>query len=437
MKVKNDLLVEQCQKLNLNHSIKQSLEILRLSQQELREFLEEELLNNQVLKIENSNLGKPVFNKSKPEKRNDIYQSISSLTNISLFEYLNEQIIDLKLNHLEKKLTEFIIGNIDQNGYLQLDTVDIVNKFKVNEEISEKMITCIQKLDPSGICARNLRESLLIQLKRKKLEETLAYKIVKSSLEDLAENKLKKISLKFKISIEEILDAKKIITSLNPRPGAQFNNDIQMKYVEPDVIVHKINGEYKVNLNKYGEYNEFKIDTCYVNINKKNYTKEEFEYLSEKINTAKNILNSIKQRNATILNVTIEIVKHQIEFFDNGKFYLKPYTRKTIAKNLKIHESTVSRAVRGKFLKCDRGIFELSYFFQNGIEMSSGKTISAEKIKIKIDDIIKRENPKKPFSDKEIADTLNYKGIKISRRCVAKYRNEINILSSTKRKIYI
>lgn len=427
MNISNNFNITQKQKLNLTSYVKQSIEILKLSDKDLNNFISEEILINPFLRK------KPKRGQNL-QKKDDIYQDITA-NEKSLEEHLQNQIDLLKIDKEEKKILEFLIGNINKNGYLDITVLEIIKKFSVDKKTVKKMISILQTLEPSGVGALDLQECLLIQLTRRELQESLAYKIVKNALEDLASNKLKEISKKFGVSINEINNAKQIILELNPTPASQFNVISKGNFISPDIIIKKIDRETRVILNSSFN-NNLEINSYFLEIDKSDFTEEEIKFMEVKYERAKNIINSIEKRNKTITDISKEILSYQADFFKYGKFHIKKLTQKLIANNLKIHESTVSRAISGKYLECSFGIFELKYFFQSGIIVNENQSNSSEKIKLMISDIVKKENKKTPLSDDEITNILITMGIKISRRCVAKYRLAINIPPSARRKIY-
>ena len=427
MNIQNKFNVEQKQRLNLTPYIKQAIEILKFSEKDLEDFISKEILINPLLKRK-----KPKNRIS--EKNYDVYEKVYENEN-TLEEHLTNQISLLKISNYEKKILEFLIGNINKNGYLDI-TLDVIkNQFSIDKLVAKKMISLLQSLEPSGIGAFNLQECLLIQLEKRSLSNSLAYKIIKYNLEDLASNKIIEIAKSFNVSIEEIKNAKKQILELNPTPASDFNFITKGNYITPDVIIKKINEENKVFLNT-AFTNTLEINPYFLEIDKTTCSEEEINFIQEKLESANNIIKSIEKRNNTLLLISQEILKLQADFFKFGKLHIKKMSQKIIANNLKINISTVSRAISGKYLECSFGVFEIKYFFQNGITSKDNSSHSSEKIKIIIKDIIKKENKKKPLSDKKITDILNLKGIAISRRCVTKYRLELNIQPTAKRKEY-
>lgn len=427
MNIQNKFNVEQKQRLNLTPYIKQAIEILKFSEKDLEDFISKEILINPLLKRK-----KPKNRIS--EKNYDVYEKVYENEN-TLEEHLTNQISLLKISNYEKKILEFLIGNINKNGYLDI-TLDVIkNQFSIDKLVAKKMISLLQSLEPSGIGAFNLQECLLIQLEKRSLSNSLAYKIIKYNLEGLASNKIIEIAKSFNVSIEEIKNAKKQILELNPTPASDFNFITKGNYITPDVIIKKINEENKVFLNT-AFTNTLEINPYFLEIDKTTCSEEEINFIQEKLESANNIIKSIEKRNNTLLLISQEILKLQADFFKFGKLHIKKMSQKIIADNLKINISTVSRAISGKYLECSFGVFEIKYFFQNGITSKDNSSHSSEKIKIIIKDIIKKENKKKPLSDKKITDILNLKGIAISRRCVTKYRLELNIQPTAKRKEY-
>lgn len=435
MKINNKISISQKTKLNLTPCLKQSLDILKFSDEELFDYVNKELLENPILTFKSN------YDKNYHKKNNfllagvyDIYENVS-YSNDCLQDYLQEQLNYLNIDKFYKQIAEYIIGNINENGYLEITPRDLIKKFEVSEKTAKKLINLIQTFEPAGIGASNLRESLLIQLKIKNLDKSLAYKIIENHLEDLAQNKVLNISKNLNCLLSDIDRAKKIILSLNPNPASNFIENKKTRYITPDILLKKINNEYRIFLNSDWFYKSLDIDSYYLNIDKKNCTPQEIQYIDEKIQSAKNILNNIEKRNSTILKITSLVVDIQKNYFDKNS-PLKALTQKTIANKLGIHESTVSRAIAGKFLETPKGLIKLKHFFQTGLRTSQDEIISSDSLKLKISEIISLENKKRPLSDNLIMEKLNKNGAKISRRCVTKYRLLMNIPSSSERKIY-
>ncbi|MFQ8602269.1 MAG: RNA polymerase factor sigma-54, partial [Anaerovoracaceae bacterium] len=279
-------------------------------------------------------------------------------------------------------------------------------------------------------------ECLLIQLKMRGQLTEIFERVVREHLEDLAENRLSVIAKDMGISTADVQNMSDVIRSLEPKPGRQFASQIETKYIVPDVIVEKVDDDYVVNIND-SSTPHLMVSSYYRSLlNSAESDDKLSKYLSDRINSALWLIKSIEQRKQTIYNVVTAVVKYQKEFFDKGSKFLKTLTLKDIAEEVGIHESTVSRSINGKYMQSPRGVFEIKYFFSAGVVGSRGEGISSNSIKEFIREIVDREDPKAPYSDQDMSELLKEKGINISRRTVAKYRDEMNILSSSKRKRY-
>jgi RNA polymerase sigma-54 factor len=467
MRMSYNLNLEQTQKLIMTPELKQAIEILQYNSLELNQFIQEELMTNPVLepyqvKGENDSLGdadkdnnsekemdwKELFSeyddfRYKNKNRIRTYEDREETsfdnylsTETTLIDHLLFQLQFTTLRGKYKVAGKYIVENIDSNGYLQITNEEVAKKFNLSIEEVEDIIKIIQSFDPVGIGARDLKECLLIQLHHNNIQNEIAYKIVKNFLEELAANKISYISKKLDISAHKVQEAADLIKTLEPKPGRLFSSLRDVRYITPDVTVEKVDGEYIVVVKDSTAPRLF-INSYY----KKLLMGKEVEmgtssYINKKLNSALKIIKSIQQRRNTIYKVVKAIINHQVDFFDKGMMYLKPLTLKEIADEIGVHESTVSRAVNGKYMQCPRGTFELKYFFQSGVSSTFGDGISAESIKSIIKDLIDKEDPKKPLSDQVLSNELNKIGIKISRRTVAKYRDEMQIPSSSKRKRY-
>lgn len=303
------------------------------------------------------------------------------------------------------------------------------------EEV-ERVLKVIQTFEPLGVGSRTLVECLLIQVEAKDIKAKLIKKIIKKYLNDLAHNRLSKIAKEENVDLLKVQKACDFIRTLEPKPGRSFSGNYEeVKYIVPDATIQFIDGEYIIQINEVTGP-KLNINNFYRNLIKDSEDKVTTEYLSNKLNSALWIIKSIEQRRQTIYKVIESILKFQLEFFNKGDKKLVPLTLKDVAEDIHMHESTISRATNGKYVQTPRGLFELKYFFSIGISRSTGEDISATSIKSIIKDIIDGEDSKKPYSDQKIADILKNKGNSISRRTVAKYRNELEISSSTMRRRY-
>ncbi|HJV47191.1 MAG TPA: RNA polymerase factor sigma-54, partial [Bacillota bacterium] len=299
------------------------------------------------------------------------------------------------------------------------------------EDVQQALFV-VQGLEPRGVGARNLRECLTIQLEYQGLKDSLSFQIVEEHLPDLAEGKINRIASALGVSTRQVQEAIDQIRTLDPRPGARYHRE-EVRYIVPDVTVEQIEGNYIVIVND-AVTPRLSISRFYERLlTEENEAKK---YIHEKMNSAQWLIRSIEQRRMTLYRVTEAIVDEQCEFFNQGIDRLKPMTLKEIADIVGLHESTISRATNNKYVQTPRGTFELKYFFSSGLSTSSGDAASSESVKKKIKQLIAQEDRKKPLSDQQLSDILNKQGICISRRTVAKYREEIGILSSAKRKRY-
>jgi RNA polymerase sigma-54 factor len=306
----------------------------------------------------------------------------------------------------------------------------------IPQEDFEKMLTLIQSFYPAGVGARDLRECLLIQLQREGRERSLEYRIVSEHMEDLGRRRFPEIARRVGISVEEVQKAADTIARLNPRPGQVFAAAPQ-NYVLPDVVVEKVDGDYQIILNNE-QIPHLRISNLYKDIIASGNTQssEVKNYVRDKIRSGKFLIRSIHQRQETIFNIVQQIVSRQRDFLDHGPSHLKPMTMAEVADAVGVHETTVSRAVSGKYMATPQGVFEMKYFFTSGYQTATGESLSNTSVKEAILDLVKHENGSAPLSDHEIVEILVERGIPIARRTVAKYRGELNILPSHMRRKY-
>ena len=367
------------------------------------------------------------------DKRQFFFDSIA--TQETLQQHLMGQLNQNVLNARDRKTAELIIGNIDDNGFLQTTPEEMALNTGIPQEDFENMLTLIQSFYPPGVGARDLRECLLIQLKREGRQTSLEYKIISEHMRDLGKRRFPEIARRMGISVEQVQKCANNIARLDPRPGQIFAAAPQ-NYVLPDVTVEKVNGTYQVMLN--GEQiPHLRISNTYKDIMAQDGKGSEVkDYIRDKIRSGKFLIKSIHQRQQTISNIAHQIVKRQGEFFEKGSSYLKPMTMVQIADAVGVHETTVSRAISGKYMATPQGVFDMKYFFTPGYQTSSGESMSNTSVKGAILDLVKNEGGNAPLSDKEIVEILSKRGIPIARRTVAKYRTELNILPSNMRRKY-
>jgi len=367
------------------------------------------------------------------DKRQFFFDSIA--TQETLQQHLMGQLNQTVLNTNDRKTAELIIGNIDDNGFLQTTPEEMALNTGIPKEDFENMLTLIQSFYPPGVGARDLRECLLIQLKRERKQSSLEYKIISEHMPDLGKRRFPEIARRMGISVEQVQKCANNIAQLDPRPGQVFAASPQ-NYVLPDVTVEKVNGDYQVILN--GEQiPHLRISNTYKDIMAQDGNGNEVkDYIRDKIRSGKFLIKSIHQRQQTISNIAHQIVKRQRDFFEHGSAHLKPMTMVQIADVVGVHETTVSRAISGKYISTPQGVFEMKYFFTPGYQTATGESMSNTSVKGAILDLVKNEDGNSPLSDKEIVEILSQRGIPIARRTVAKYRTELNILPSNMRRKY-
>jgi len=367
------------------------------------------------------------------DKRQFFFDSIA--VQETLQQHLVAQLNQTTLEADDRKAAELIIGNIDDNGFLQSTPEEMALSSGVPKEDFEKMLALIQSFSPRGVGARDLRECLLIQLQREGKESSLEYRIVSEHMEDLGRRRFPEIARRMGISVEEVQSAADKIARLNPRPGQAFTAAPQ-NYVLPDATVEKVDGDYQVVLNNE-QIPHLRISNLYKDIIAQgNNGAEVKDYIRDKIRSGKFLIRSIHQRQQTISNIAHQIVSRQRDFLEHGPSHLKPMTMAEIADAVGVHETTVSRAVSGKYMLTPQGIFEMKYFFTSGYQTATGESMSNTSVKEAILDLVKHENGSAPLSDQQLVEILTERGIPIARRTVAKYRTELNILPSHMRRKY-
>lgn len=350
-------------------------------------------------------------------------------------EHLYEQIGELDLDDREKSIAKLIIGNIDDRGYLKVSLNELCEEEGYSIDELEDILDTVQRFDPAGVGARDLKECLLIQIRSQRLKNGIVENIVEHHLIDLETRNYNAIAKALKQPLDVVIENVQIISLLEPVPGRQYGRD-ETQYIIPDVYVFQLGGEWIVGMNEDGIPRLTLSETYKEMADDKKAKGDDKDYLVDKIKSAQWLIKSIQQRQKTIFRVMESIVKRQKDFFDQGVEHLKPMILKDIAEDVEMHESTISRVTTNKYVHTPRGIFELKYFFNSSVSRSDGDDMASESVKRMISDLIKAENTKKPFSDQKIVEMLEEKGIQLARRTVAKYREQMGILPSSKRKKY-
>lgn len=468
------------QRLVMTPQLRQAIKILQLQREELDTLIDEELADNPVLEraegeepltagpqaeAEIATVDSPTptpqedinwqqyldnYNNDMPAlpatggSDDDDDDRLNMLENVltrpeSLADHLSEQLRFHELSAEEERIASVIIGNLDVDGYLKVALEELAEAAGVNMELAAYVLQLIQACDPSGIAARDLRECLLLQLRAQALEMrdvedpllTLAIRIVQDHLTVLEGRRFERLAKDLGVTIDEVTHAVKLITSLEPKPARNFGEG-ETRYVTPDVDVRKMGDEYFVTLNEEG-LPRLKVSQSYRRMLAEGGDAK--DYIQDKLRSAAWLIKSIQQRQHTLLQVAQSIVKFQADFLTYGVSQMRPLVLRDVAEDVRIHESTVSRAIANKYMATPRGIFSMKRFFTTGLKSHHGQQdVAAESVKEQIRELIAKEDPTHPLSDEDIAKRLSQNNVDIARRTVAKYREAMNILSSAKRK---
>lgn len=347
----------------------------------------------------------------------------------TLPEHLMEQLHILPLSDVEFRVGEFLIWNIRDDGYLEadLDLEEVATLHEVSVEQVEGVLKKIQRLDPTAVGSRDLRECLMVQLEEREETDSLAYRILKDFFTDFINKRYDKVMADLQATADDLQGAMQHILQLTPKPGEGMF-DSRSNYIIPDFVVEKVDGKFEVQLNDWN-IPPLRISNTYKRMlmDRKGTDKETRQYIRKKVESARWFITSIYQRKMTMLKVMEAIIQKQYDFFEKGPEHIKPLIMREIAEIIEMDISTVSRVANGKYVQTDYGVFELKYFFNERIENEDGEEISTRIVKNKIKEIIETENPKKPYSDEKLAVLLKEAGYPIARRTVAKYREQLQI----------
>ena len=476
MHVTYDLNLEQSQKLVMTPKLYQAISVLQLSVLELSVYIEQQLEENPLLELgeewgdaaseEAVYADDPIAEEGEQQEREfnwedyfvqqyhearDEYSSSFDRTQnhpaysfneanqgaVTLAEHLMSQLSLLVSSCEDKAIGEYLIGNIDHNGYLRVTLGEVREKLKVDAFKVDRMLQLIQSFDPPGVGARDLQECLLIQLRRTQIIDDVVFRLISHHLADLANGRLVRIAHQLGVSIHEVQRASDVIKALDPKPGRSFAGLSQASYILPDVVVEKIGDEYIVQVND-STVPKVTVNSVYYSVLKENIETDPAtrRFVESKLNAAVWLLRSIEQRRQTLYKVASCLVDLQKDFLENGISHLKTLNLKKVADIIGMHISTVSRVTSNKYIQTPRGIYEMKYFFSNGLDNDEGNKVSAGSIKKFLQEIVADEDSMFPLNDNRIAEILGNRGIKISRRTVAKYRDDLGIPSIQKRKRY-
>ncbi len=468
MRMGYELNVVQTQKLIMTPELRQAITILQLSSLELEMYVEQQLQENPLLEVregedlpetdqdalageesgekesydidwqeyfhDSSDLGLP--RQEKYWEQNEFSYEQFVTRSPSLLEHLLFQLGLSKCSPGQRAIAEYIIGNINSNGYLNYSIEEIAEQLKTTPGETLQALRLVQSFDPPGVGARTLQECLQLQLDYLGIKDNLVHSVVEKYLPDLAEGKYNRMAQALGVSVQDIQRVADLLKTLDPKPGRNFSNFNDNRYIIPDIVLNKVDNEYVILINDVS-VPRLTINNAYRDVlNQFKSDSKTKKYVEYKLNAAAWLIRSIEQRRLTLYKVTKCLVDLQREFLDYGVKYLKPLNLKTVADIVGLHESTVSRATSNKYIQTPQGVFAMKYFFSSGLGNNGGKAVSAESIKKAMQEIVAEEDPANPLNDQQIADIFKRRGIKISRRTVAKYRDELGIPPIRKRKRY-
>lgn len=472
MRMGYGLNVEQTQRLIMTPELRQAITVLQLSALELSMYIEQQLEENPLLELredevergeeaeaeENSAENEEVERKEYDLDWEEYFQDSSDLgvvrrekvqaqeeysyenflsQSMTLSEHLLFQLNLTPYKGKNRLIGEYIIGNLDENGYLQVSLEEISLRLGVSESKVAMMLNVVQNFDPPGVGARDLVECLLIQVKHLGIKDSVLEKLIRNHLVDLSKGKLNRIAHELDITVQAAQRAADVLKTLDPKPGRNFSNMNNNRYITPDIVLEKVEGEYVILVNDVA-IPRITINATYRSVlsKDKNYDPGTRRFVENRLNAAAWLIRSIEQRRLTLYKVANCLVELQRDFLDHGVKYLKPLNLKKVAGLVGLHESTVSRATSNKYIQTPQGVFEMKYFFSTGLNNSAGTMTSAESIKKTLQEIVAREDARTPLNDQQISDMFRLGGITISRRTVAKYRDELGIAAIRKRKRY-
>lgn len=462
MKLDYSMKMTQEQRLRLTQNMQQSIKLLQMSLHDLREYIDNEYSENPVLEVNEDPISNDYLQSNtvgdneekydhkklleeldydnyndKSEMNYSREEDISPLNFIEkkklLKEFLQEQLLELNISKNVASICDYIIESLDARGYLEISTKELSKELDINEEEIEKALKIVQGLEPYGIGARDIKECLLIQSKKLNILDDIIEKMILNHLENIAENKYELVGKDLNISAREAQRYGDLIKKLEPKPSRGFYTGEEVNYIIPDAEIKNINGEFFIIMNE-NVLPRLIVNKTYKQVLENNENAETSEYVKEKINKAMFLIKSIEQRKNTLYKVLECVLDKQKDFFYGGKQYIKPLTLKEVAEIIGMHESTVSRAIKDKYVLTSYGTIKIKDLFASGISGNRDEDMATIKIKNEIKEIINKENKSKPLSDQIISNMLKNDEINISRRTVAKYREELGIKSSSMRK---
>ncbi|PGM56814.1 RNA polymerase factor sigma-54 [Bacillus sp. AFS053548] len=427
-----NLMQKQSLKLAMTQELRQAITMLQFNAQELTDFLFEQSLENPLIEVETP------YNDYTSSKIKQ--QTTSSGQGMELYtrrtETLQEELVsqlnELKIDNEEYKIIKYLIYNLDKNGFLMESDEELIHELNISFVQLQICIDTLQRFEPSGVGARSVKECLLIQLNGLEVDTTIAKQVIKDYFDLFVNKNWKEIAKKLKISLPDLQREIDLILTLQPRPGLNYFQD-QVNYVAPDLTVEKIGGEFVVLINDK-IMPRLKVLNEYSSILNGQHEKEVSTYLKDKNTQVNWLMKSLEERKSTMLAVMNRILRKQIAFFEKGPANLKTLTLKEIAEELSLHESTISRTCKNKYVQTPFGLYEMKQFFHQGVSVD-GEELASTSVQVFIKQLVDEENKEKPLSDQKLVELLAEKhGVEISRRTVAKYRDILRIPGSSKRK---
>lgn len=468
MKLDYQLKIEQTQKLIITPELKMAIALLQYSTMELHDFIQEELLNNPVLELGESEVrgeeeSPPEETVSGEQQEDDFpweeyfrdmdldasgyvpnpagrdwseYPTVDhyACSPRTMMEELLGQLRFMRLSSRSFSVAAYLIGNLEPSGYLKVDLAELASALGVAAEEMEAALRTVQSLEPTGIASRSLQECLMLQLDSLEAPPPLAVKIVENFISAAADGRFRQIAARLGCTVKEVQDAVDFIRTLNPKPGSIFGGAPEARYIVPDINVEKVGDKYEIVMNDQ-LVPQLMVSPFYRRLAQNGVGDEKLSvFIKGKLERAAWLLRSIEQRRLTLYRVAQQIIQIQQPFLEQGIKQLKPLTLKDVAQAVGVHESTVSRATANKYMQTPRGLFSLKFFFSSGLTGERGEDYSSRSIKSYMRELIEREDPQSPYSDQQLTELLEEKGIAVSRRTIAKYREELSIPASYRRR---
>lgn len=439
----------------LSPQMMQAMEILQMGSQELLEYIEETLQENPVLDseehreepedvsllrrklewLESTDIQNRAYHQQDTEEtQNPLDLNGSNPMEESLYYYLRSQVRFEQLRPSLGQVLDYLMESLDSNGWLDEPETDLSVRLGAEPAVVKQAIQVLQGLEPAGVGARNLSECLRLQLERRG-ENGLAMTIVQRYLEAMSRDRYHQIAKETGASRAQVQEACQLIRSLNPRPGMGFAAREHLRYITPDLVVVNFEDHFEILTNDY-YFPSLRVSGYYNQLYRETGDEQVKAYLNGKLKQARWVVRSVEQRRSTLMNVARCVVDRQERFFRQGPGHLRPLLLADVAQELEIHESTVSRALKDKYLQCAHGVFPMGYFFSRGLGGTGEEGVSPDRVKTLIRTLIEQEDKKKPLSDQKLVGLLSAEGVELSRRTVAKYRDEMGIASTAGRKIF-